>query len=115
MIDLISAGEYSLLETKDNTKILKLARFHHDFAWVMAKNIGELLVTTHKEHPIDSVLCCGEYKLYKVSSEPNLVDNWHLELDVGRGKKQGYLLLTGLPDDNKVRGRIIPTKELIKL
>jgi hypothetical protein len=37
----------------------------------------------------------------------------HLELEVGEGYWQGYLLLSGLPNDDHKRARIIPTTETI--
>jgi hypothetical protein len=39
----------------------------------------------------------------------------HLELSIGKGQWQGYLLLTGLPTNKKRRNRIIPTKEVISI
>jgi hypothetical protein len=36
-----------------------------------------------------------------------------LELSVGGGQWQGYLLLTGLPTAKKIRSRIEPTDEII--
>jgi hypothetical protein len=48
-----------------------------------------------------------------VKDEPKLSDNQHIELEVGLDAWQGYLLLTGLPDDDKKRTRIVPTGELI--
>lgn len=111
MIKLIKEGIYHLKETKDQTKILSLD--HQTFAWVNAAAIGEILVTTHKSHETDTILSIGEYKLYKVKDEPKLTDLEHLELSVGEGKWQGYLLPTGLPDNQDIRNRIIPTEQLI--
>lgn len=111
MIKLIREGNYKLIETKGQTKILTL---NNDvFAWVNAKDIGEILITTHKEHKTDCVLAIGSYRIYNVKDEPKLADLTHLELYVGNGEWQGYLLLTGLPTDSKKRNRIIPTKEII--
>ena len=75
--------------------------------------VGELLVATHIEHKADCVLSVGDYHLFTIENEPNISDNMHLELEVGRNIWQGYLLLTGLPDVDKTRVRIIPTKEII--
>ena len=58
-------------------------------------------------------MAVGKYRLYKVMDDPNLTDTWHLELAVGNGLWQGYLLPTGLPNNRKKRNRIIPTDELI--
>lgn len=83
------------------------------YAWVKPANIGEILVATHKVHKTDYILSMGSYTLYKVEDEPHLSDHTHLELEVGQGTWQGYLLLTGLPTDSHIRGRIIPTNETI--
>jgi hypothetical protein len=113
MITLQRSGHYKLIETKHNTKVLYLD--DEVYAWVEPATIGEILVVSHNLHKTDCVLSLGEYRLYDVQDEPKLSDHIHLELEVGAGQWQGYLLLTGLPDDRKRRARIIPTPELIKL
>lgn len=110
MITLQQSGEHKLIETKKNTKVLYLD--DTAYAWVEPA-IGELLVSTHKAHKADCVLSVGDYYLFDVTDEPELSDNQHLELQVGRDTWQGYLLLTGLPTDDKKRVRIIPTTEVI--
>lgn len=112
MIHLLKEGEYKLIETKGQTKILILDD-KDTFAWVNAKDIGEILVSSHKTHIADHVLNLGCYRLYDVKKEPKLTDQTHLELSIGKGQWQGYLLLTGLPTDQKKRNRIIPTIEVI--
>jgi hypothetical protein len=111
VIELIRSGFYKLVETKSNVKILYLDG--NTFAWVEPKNIGEILVVSHNIHKTDCILAIGHYELYDVFDEPNLSDNQHLELEVGKNCWQGYLLLSGLPGDTKKRGRIIPTHEVI--
>ena len=111
MISLDRSGLYKLIETKHHTKVLYLD--DDIYAWVDALNIGEILVTSHKMHKTDCVLSLGHYRLYHVDNEPYLHDQIHLELEVGRGRWQGYLLLSGLPDEQKLRGRIIPTEEVV--
>lgn len=108
----MKTGTYSLIETKDQTKILVLDR-KTTFAWVNVKEIGEILVTSHKTHKADTILAMGKYRLYDVENEPKLSDQLHLELSVGEGLWQGYLLPTGLPKGKKIRNRIIPTLEVI--
>ena len=112
MIKLTDQGTYHLIETKGHTKILTLDK-KKSYAWVNAEDIGEILVTSHKSHAVDHVLAVGKYRLYKVKDEKNLTDLDHLELFVGEGLWQGYLLTSGLPTDEKIRNRIIPTKETI--
>ncbi len=111
MIKLLEEGEYKLLETKGEIKILILGTA--TYAWVDLEGIGEILVTSHKTHKTDTTLALGQYKLYDVDDEQTLSDQRHLELSVGKGAWQGYLLPTGLPDDQKIRSRVIPTKEVI--
>lgn len=112
MIKLLQKGTYHLIETYGHTKILALDS-NKTFAWVNAEEIGEILVTTHKSHKVDHLLAAGKYRLYEVKTEKEFTDLLHLELFVGEGLWQGYLLPTGLPNDEKKRNRIIPTKEII--
>jgi hypothetical protein len=109
MINLIRSGSYRLLETKADTKILYLDK--DEFAWINAKGIGEILVVSHKEHVTDTTLSVGEYRIFDVKEEPNVTDLLHLELEAGPDTWQSYLLPTGLPNDDKKRSRIIPTKQ----
>ncbi len=111
MITLLETGQYRLTETKNDTKELDLDGTR--YVWVIAKGIGEILVTSHNVHKTDAILSVGKYRLYEVKDEPDLTDLVHLDLDVGAGEWQGYLLLTGLPNDNKKRSRIIPTHDNI--
>ncbi|MBP6882434.1 MAG: hypothetical protein KBC15_02655 [Candidatus Levybacteria bacterium] len=111
MIKLVRYGQYELSETKHQTKVLALD--DDFFAWVNVEGIGEILVTARDVHDIECVLCRGTYKMYEVKDEPNLTDLVHLELFVGDGMWQGYLLTTGLPNEEKIRVRVIPTKEII--
>jgi len=112
MIKLVSQGTYHLIETKGHTKILTLDK-RKTYAWINIQNVGEILVTSHKSHEVDHLLAAGNYRIYDVKDEPNITDLLHLELFVGEGLWQGYVLPTGLPDNEKKRNRIIPTKELI--
>lgn len=112
MITCIKEGSYELIETKGHTKILILDK-KFMYAWVIVKGIGQLLVTTETPHRTDYILAMGKYRLYTVKNEPNITDLQHLELSIGKGKWQGYLLLTGLPTENKRKSRIIPTEEII--
>jgi hypothetical protein len=113
MITLIKQGNYHIFETNHGTKIIKLD--NQTFAWPYARTIGEILVTSHtkfdpsKNHRLTS----GRYRLYRVKGEPTLTDLQHLELSVGGGGWQGYLLPTGFPNRKKHRSRIVPTTELI--
>lgn len=101
-----------MIETKRDIKILKLKNIGN-FVWINAAPIGEILVTTRKPHKTDHALAIGRYRLYDVKGEKDFTDLLHLELFVGDGTWQGYILPTGLPKNGKKRGRIVPTKETI--
>lgn len=111
MIQIVREGNYRLIETKHQTKLLYLDSAA--YAWINTEQMGEILVSTHKPHKADCLLAQGRYRLYNVKDEKRLTDLLHLELSVGSGKWQGYLLLTGLPEGEKKRNRIIPTQEII--
>ena len=111
MISIQEQGAYKLIETRSQTKILYLGT--QTFAWIEPTGIGEILVRSHSTHKTDCVLSIGKYYIYTVDDEPALSDQQHLELETGMNTWQGYLLLTGLPTDVKIRGRIIPTSETI--
>lgn len=111
MIKLISKGKYRLVGTKDRKILLYLNK--QGYHWGYAPEIGPLLTFSKHPHEQSYTLSQGDYKLYDVEDEPKLVDLEHLELSVGPGKWQGYLLLTGLPRARKIRSRIEPTEELI--
>lgn len=111
MIKLVRKGKYTLVETRNDTKILTLDG--KSYVWIFARNIGEMLITTHKLHKTDQKLSKGEYRVYEVEVEAKLVDTIHLELAIGEGDWQGYLLITGFPQSRKMRSRIIPTFETI--
>lgn len=111
MIILDRSGHYKLIETKHNTKVLYVD--DKTYAWIEPPNIGEILIASHKVHKTDCTLSMGQYHMYDVEDEPSLSDQIHLELEIGMDHWQGYLLLSGLPSREKIRGRIIPTKEVI--
>lgn len=111
MIRLVQKGQYKLIETKGQTKILFL--WKKAYAWTYAADTGEILVISHTPHVTDHLLAEGGYRVYEVKGERQFHDMVHLELFVGEGVWQGYLLPTGLPTDNAKRKRIIPTKEII--
>lgn len=112
MIKLLQSGDYHLIETHGHTKILNL-NGKKSYAWVPAGNIGEILVTSHKTHTVDHTLAAGKFRLYEVQGEKQFSSSPHLELLVGKGIWQGYTLPKGLPNEKKIRNRIIPTNELI--
>lgn len=111
MITLLEKGDYRLIETKGQAKILIVGK--RVFAWINVKDIGEILISSHKPHIVDHFLAAGKYRIYDVEDEPNMTDLEHLELLAGDGLWQGYLLPTGMPTEQHKRNRIIPTSEII--
>lgn len=111
MIKLLTKGNYRIVGTRDHKHLLYLGE--QGYHWNYAPRIGELLTFSKHPHRQSSLVAEGRYRIYSVKDEPKLVDLKHLELSVGADKWQGYLLLTGLPTNKKIRGRIIPTDELI--
>ncbi len=112
MIRTINQGKFKLFETFDKTTILQLDE-NQNFAWVSAGKIGDILIFSKNKFKESSILSMGNYRLYEVKNEPKLTDLVHLELYIGEGKWQGYLLPTGLPKLSDKRNRIIATNEVI--
>lgn len=119
MIKLTHQGHYKLIETKGQTKVLYLnpdstsLQTKNVYAWVNVSDIGEILITSTNPHKTDYILSLGRYRIYQVKDEPKLTDLTHLELFVGEGLWQGYLLPTGMPNLKERKKLIIPTHEVI--
>lgn len=111
MIKLLKSGKYSLVGLEAGQTMLFLGR--QGYHWGHAKGIGDLLTFSKRPHKIVNVIAQGDYNLYKVKDESDFVDLQHLELSINPHKWQGYLLLTSLPTDKKIRSRILPTEESI--
>lgn len=111
MIEQIDKGTYTLAGTKGNHKILLLD--NQAYIWITTKKIGQILVFTQKIQTPHYIMAEGKYTLFAVVNEPKLVDLVHLELQVGAKQWQGYLLPTGLPTQDNIRNRLIPTTELV--
>lgn len=112
MIQLIKRGDYTLMETKQRTKILALDS-KEQFAWLYVKGIGDVLIRTRKKHKPINILAVGKYRVLDVEDEPNMADVPHLELSLSNGMWQDYLLVKGLPTHKDKRRRIIPSDEVI--
>jgi hypothetical protein len=112
MIKLLKQGSYKIVETWGETRILVLDD-RDRYAWVVAAGIGEILVTTKKRFNKLYTLARGKFRLYEVKDEPKLTGVQHLELYVGEGFWQGYLLPTGLPKNKDIRNKIVPTNQII--
>ena len=111
MITLTKEGAYSMVSTKDHRMLVSLDG--EQYLRSYAPKIGEMLTFAKRTHTPAYTIAQGRYRLYQVKDEPDLVDLVHLELSLGRGRWQGYLLLTGLPTATKIRSRIVPTTEVI--
>ncbi|HIA91706.1 TPA: hypothetical protein EYO12_01140 [Candidatus Saccharibacteria bacterium] len=112
MINQIDSGSYVLGESKNHTKILTLN--DQSYAWILMPGVGDILSFLSEQKTPYATLSTGNFKLYDIQDEPELVDLQHLELQTGMDSWQGFLLLTGLPNKVKKRSRIIPTKELVE-
>lgn len=112
MIRLLKHGDYHLIETRGATRILELSG-KGNYVWVNASGIGEILVFSQGQYQTSFILAQGKYRIYEVKDEDKLTDTIHLELFIGDGIWQGYLLITGLPTGGHKRSRILPTKEII--
>lgn len=114
MISIVRQGKYHLIETKEQTKILILDNTDI-FEWITREK-GQMLERSHKKLGEENELAEGNYRLYHIHYEEKFTDEMHLELFVGEGKWQGYLLPNGFPSATKKTEKeyqIIPTKELI--
>lgn len=111
MIALLQKGDYRLIETKAQVKILYLD--DQVFGWVHVKAVGEILVATHTPHHADYLLATGRFRLYQAEDDPKYASGQHLELHVGASHWQGYLIPAGLPTATKVRSLMVPIGEVI--
>lgn len=113
MVKLVRSGGYKIIETWGETRILSLDG-GENYAWVFAGDeIGEILVSTKKRFASHYTLVKGKFRLYEVKRESKLSDGFHLELYVGEGLWQGYLLPSGLPKNKEIRHKILPTQQII--
>jgi hypothetical protein len=101
-----------MFQTKSGTRILDLDG-QVEYSWISTENVGEILVTVKRKIKANYLIVRGKYRLYEVKDEAGLTDLNHLELYVGEGHWQGFLLPTGLPGKIDIRNKIIPTSELI--
>lgn len=111
MIKVLKKGTYKLIETRQQIKILYLDET--PYVWLFIPKIGHVLEVTHKPHKAEHALAAGNYRLYDVKKDRRFSQHKHLELFIGEGQCQGYLLLTDLPTERKRRTRIVATDELI--
>ena len=113
MIWLKASGRYQLSESKDGSRLLCLASYYDEvtYAWGYSDGI-QLRLTDQKPDETWSALVVGKYRLYLVNGEADLTDQHHLELLVGEGVWQGYILPEGFPEELTAK-TMIPVKELI--
>ena len=107
MIHIVQRGLYSLVKTRSRKMILILDK----------KNIFKLsrqnIQLLSQVNDIACKVCMCAYRLYDVKDEGMLTDQMHLELCIGKGHWQGYLLPEGLPTKHTSKKPIVPTQELI--
>lgn len=107
MIKVLKEGRYKLVETKKHAKVIYLDG--EPYVWFYVPKVGHILETKKGHHKTDYTLVVGRYRLYDVKGSPRYTENKHLELFVGNGLWQGYILPAGL----KHKRIIIPTNEII--
>lgn len=112
MVRIIGSGTYKLTETKDNQKILSLGKYNN-FQWVSTGCEGQIKYVKLDPKQICCLLSTGNYRIYEVKNELGLSNSKHIELHVGRGKWQGYLLPKGLPAKLQRKRVIVQTNEII--
>ena len=110
MIKIVSKGDYILHEEDKNKKILQL-----DDIKPLLWEDENVIHSANQNFVPKRILSSGKYRLYKVSNEPNLTDNYHLELYVGSKKWQGYLLPTNILKMRKQAIPITASNELISV
>ena len=116
MIKLINNGKYNLVEIENGIKALALGEIFGEksvYFLIDADVIRKTSTQNYQYYEAGFILASGRYRLYDVKSEWNFRSNKHLELSVGEGFWQGYLLPEGFPTTRKTEKRIIPIKELI--
>lgn len=111
MITVVDRGSYCLLENKKQGKVL-IFDDKKSYSLTEYGKLKKIPLYPHKNTKNNCLLCKGNFRLYKVSNEEHLSSNFHLELNIGQGQWQGYLLPKGLPK-NRTINSIIPTQELI--
>lgn len=113
MIKVEDKGSYKLIETRQQIKILYLDGAA--YVWFFVPGIGSVLEATSRTHQTEHVLARGNYRIYNVKDEVDFSNRQHLELYVGEGRWQGYLLLSGLPSASRKRTKLIATGQAISL
>lgn len=111
MIRIVQEGKYKLIETNEKKKILTLRE--RTFSWAKNGEKDELIPTSYIPAEKDYILAIGKYRLYDVKDEFDLADVPHLELLVGEGKWQGYIVPSGIPSGKRKQSVIMPTGEII--
>lgn len=96
MICTIKSGSFQFFESPSQAKILVLDR-KRPYAWIRSSQGGDILVYSSYRMDSCTLSSSGRYRLYMVTSEAKLSDQVHLELLIGKGRWQGYLLPTGFP------------------
>ena len=111
MIKVLKSGKYQLVETSQQIKVLYLDET--PYIWLYIPGIGHVIEMTHNPHRAEHILAQGSYRIYDVKGEERFSRHKHLELFIGDGAWQGYLILTDLPSETRKRVRIVATNEVV--
>lgn len=108
MLKMVQRGDYKLFDAKENKKVLLI----DDMPFVWENAVLRKDLSPDSEHD-KTILASGKYRLYEVANEPGFSDMFHLELSVGCGNWQGWLLNNSLPVNKDNHTNTAPTKEII--
>lgn len=112
MVRLIDAGEFCTFKASGSQLFIMLGK--KEFAWVNVAG-GDMLVSSHGPRRDRHSISHGQFRLYEVHGEPDLIDEIHLELHNSKRRWRGYLLPHGLPRRKYRQTPIEPTPELISI
>ncbi|KTB49339.1 hypothetical protein [Dehalogenimonas alkenigignens] len=113
MIQLVNKGLYHLEEMDDASKFLILALDDERRVYIW-ETAGGIKIRLAPKQPVKTLctLAAGKYRIYRVQDEPGLASQLHLELLVGEGLWQGFLLPEGWPEDLETKP-MVPVEETI--
>ncbi len=113
MITVMSRGTHwltsapVLLMLRDEQESEKVYRFF------LTDGQGKITFITKSEFSFTKDVITGKYRKYEVKNEQSFKNGVYLELSVGMGKWNCYILPTGLPNKNSPEKSILVTKECI--
>lgn len=111
MITVLQTGTYQLYK-QDSTRLLTL-NGKKRYLWQKNHGPTEYLTLLPRQERTAELSASGAFRLYDVKKETNLTDGMHLELFVGEGCWERYLLPDKLPNVKAKVSDIVKTDECI--